>query len=1173
MSRPHIEDYLRDHVLLADGAMGTQVQDRNLSLKDYCSCENCTDILSLSRPDVIRQIHDSYFAAGADAVTTNSFGASPLTLGEFDLQEKTLQLNKLSGEIARECADTYAKDGNPRFVLGSIGPGTKLPSLDHVGYANLEKTLTTQCLGLIDGQCDALFIETVQDPLQAKAAINAARHAFKQSGTSLPIFCSVTIETTGTLLVGTDIQAAATIFEPYDDVKLIGMNCATGPQEMTPHLQTLSATWPRMISVIPNAGLPELVDGRTHYPLTPEELARWLERFVLEIGVNLIGGCCGTTPEHIGTLDAMLRRLAPQGAHRPKVKKRTPQSLEGCASLYSSVPYRQENAFFSIGERCNANGSKVFRQAQAKNDWDACSAIGSQQIADGAHALDVCTAFVGRDELKDMSELMKLLRGKMSVPLVIDSTEYPVLEKALALYGGKAIINSINFEDGTESAEKKIRLAKQFGAALIALTIDEQGMAKDRKRKLDIAQRLYDLACDKHGIPPQDLLIDPLTFTICTGNEDDRKLALETLKGIEAIRKALPQCQIILGLSNVSFGIDAAARSVLNSVFLEHALQHGMNGAILHVGAIMPLHTISEKEQKIATDLIYDKRAKDYDPLHALLAAFANKKSTRTTKKRGKQTIEDTIKQRIIDGNKVGLDDDLAAALKKYDALTIINTLLLEGMKVVGELFGSGKMQLPFVLQSAETMKRAVAFLEPHMPRSKENQHKASIVLATVRGDVHDIGKNLVDIILTNNGYKVYNLGIKQPIENILAAFSEHKADAIGMSGLLVKSTVIMRENLEEMTRHKLNVPVLLGGAALNRRYVVDSCIPSYGCGQVAYAQDAFEGLTLMNHIHERTFDTALDKQRKRVSHHRKPSAAQQETKQDTEPSKKTATKTEKDVAKTPLVRSTLAQAEVPQPPFWGARLVDKIPLKTLLPYVNRTMLYQFHWGYKKEGKTVAEFRAHAKQNLDPILFDLAKRADKEDILQPQALYGYWLCAADKDDLVLFDQNSTQECARFSLPRQKTGDNRCITDFFRPIDDSQRDCIALQLVTMGSRGAEIEQRWFKEDRYQDYLYLHGLGVEMTEALAEYIHRRIRSEWGFANEEADSIEKMLKHHYRGARYSFGYPACPNLHDQKHILKLLGADRIGVTLSSDDQLHPEQSTSALVVHHPQAGYFAI
>ena len=870
--RQSIEDYLDDHVLLADGAMGTQVQDQNLSLADYQDCENCTDILSLSRPDVVRKIHDSYFAAGADAVTTNSFGASPLTLAEFDLQDKCLQLNKVSGELARERADAYAKDGNPRFVLGSIGPGTKLPSLDHIDYAALENALTTQCVGLIQGQCDALLIETVQDPLQAKAAINGARRAFKQCGVTLPIFCSVTIETTGTLLVGTDIQAAATIFEPYEDIRLIGMNCATGPQEMAPHLQTLSDVWPRKLAIMPNAGLPELVDGQTHYPLTPEELTRWLERFVLEGGVNLIGGCCGTTPQHIRALDSMLRQHAPARAHRPKVKQRSPSALAGCASLYGAVPYRQENAFFSIGERCNANGSKLFRQAQADNDWDACAAIGSQQIADGAHALDVCTAFVGRDEHEDMTHFIKLMRGKMSVPLVIDSTEYPVLEKALALYGGKAIINSINFEDGTETAEKKIRLAKQFGGALIALTIDEEGMAKQHQRKLEIAQRLFELACNKHGIPPQDLLIDPLTFTICTGNEDDRTLALETLKGIEAIRKALPQCQIILGLSNVSFGIDAAARHVLNSVFLEHALQHGMNGAILHVGAIMPLHTIPEKEQKIATDLIYDKRKKDYDPLHALLGAFADKKTTTKTKKRSNLTIEETIKQRIIDGNKVGLDDDLNAALKKYDALTIINTLLLEGMKVVGELFGSGKMQLPFVLQSAETMKQSVAFLEPHMPRTSENQHKASIVLATVRGDVHDIGKNLVDIILTNNGYKVYNLGIKQPIENILAAATEHKADVIGMSGLLVKSTVIMRENLEEMTRQKLTVPVLLGGAALNRRYVVDTCVPSYGCGQVAYAQDAFEGLTLMKHIHEQSFATALDKQHQRVAQHHKPS-------------------------------------------------------------------------------------------------------------------------------------------------------------------------------------------------------------------------------------------------------------------------------------------------------------
>src|SRR5579859_7665348 len=798
-----ILEVLADRVLLCDGGMGALVQAMNLSVVAVLlKKKNCTDILCLSRPDVVRDIHTRYFEAGADMVETNSFGGSPLTLAEFGIPELAYEINKRAGEIAREAAEQFA-DGRQRFVVGSVGPGTKLPSLGHVDYDTLEAALKIQSDGLIAGGVDAILIETCQDPLQIKAAVNAAKLARAAAKTDTPIFVQVTIETTGTLLVGADIAAAATVIESLG-VPLMGLNCATGPQEMSEHLRWLSANWPGLISVQPNAGLPELVEGKTHYPLLPETLAVWQERFLLEEKVNLLGGCCGTTPDHIRAVDAMLKKHA-GSAVRPAPVKRDVHWVPSVASLYSSVPLRQENAFLSIGERCNANGSKKFREAQEREDWDTTVAMAREQVKEGSHTLDICTAFVGRDEIRDMTAVISRMAGSVNAPLVIDSTELPVIEAALKLYGGKPIINSINFENGEEPAVKRLELARKFGAAVIALTIDEVGMAKGVEEKVLLAHRLHDFAVHQHGLPAADLMFDPLTFTICTGNEDDRKLGLWTLDAIERIAKELPECQIILGLSNISFGLNPAARHVLNSVFLDHALKRGLTGAIVHVSKIMPLHKIPEEEVRVAEDLIFDRRREGYDPLQAFLALFENRTAAKTEKKSRPETVEERLKLRIVDGDRIGLDVDLTEAMRTYSPIDIINTLLLDGMKVVGELFGAGKMQLPFVLQSAETMKAAVAFLEPHMEKV-EGQQKGTIVLATVKGDVHDIGKNLVDIILTNNGYKVVNLGIKQPIQSILQAAIDHKADAVGMSGLLVKSTVVMRENLEEMTRQGLDV-------------------------------------------------------------------------------------------------------------------------------------------------------------------------------------------------------------------------------------------------------------------------------------------------------------------------------------------------------------------------------
>jgi 5-methyltetrahydrofolate--homocysteine methyltransferase len=1163
----HLLDYLADRVVLCDGAIGTQVQARGLDIeRDFAGHENCTEILCETRPDLVREIHHDYLAAGCDAIAaTNSFGGSPITLGEFGIAEKAFALNRRAAELAREAVTEFAQDGRTRFVLGSIGPGTRLPSLGHIAYQPLEDALAIQCAGLIAGGVDAIIIETCQDPLQIKAAVNGAKRAREDAHKDIPILVQVTVETTGTLLVGADIAAAATIIAALD-VPMIGLNCATGPREMAEHVKWLGENWPGLISVQPNAGLPELVNGYTHYPLGPDELAQWLERFVLEDGVNMIGGCCGTEARHIAALDAMLRRIG-RDRPRPVPRQRKPVWAPAVASLYGQVLLRQENAYLSIGERCNANGSRQFRRLQEQGDWDGCVEMGREQVKEGSHTLDLCTAFVGRDEVADMSEAVTRMRGAVNAPLVIDSTEYPVLEAALKLYGGKPIINSINFEDGEEPADKRLRLARRFGTAVIALTIDETGMAKEVEHKLSVARRLYDFACGKHGLPPSDLLFDPLTFTICTGNEDDRRLGLNTLEAIEQISRAMPECQIILGLSNISFGLNPPARHVLNSVFLDHALRRGLTGAIVHFSRIMPLHKIPEEEVRVAEDLIFDRRRDGYDPLQAYIALFENRAVEKSAARGRPEKLEDRLAQRIVDGDRQGLEADLDLAMETYKPLDIINNILLDGMKTVGDLFGAGKMQLPFVLQSAETMKAAVRWLEPHMERV-EGQQKGTVVLATVRGDVHDIGKNLVDIILTNNGYRVVNLGIKQPIGAILDAAVQHKADAVGMSGLLVKSTVVMRENLEEMSRQGLTLPVMLGGAALTRRYVEEDCVKAYAAGRVAYARDAFAGLGLMDKIVNHNFDAHLEEVRRHnqgrpVNQTRKLGRAA-----DAKPLRPV------DAEEIRLRRAELTRnVPVPEPPFWGARTIARVPAKAVVPYLNERMLYQFQWGYRKDGKSLAEYREWAKDELRPVLRRMLDIAIREEILVPQAAYGYWPCAAEGNDVILFDVDGGRELTRFSFPRQNKEGGLCIADFFRDVASNERDVIALQVVTMGRRASEAAREWFQANRYQDYLYLHGLSVEMAEAFAEYLHKRIRGELGFAVEEARDPEAMLAQGYRGSRYSFGYPACPNLADQKQLLALLGAEAIGITLSEEDQLDPEQSTSAIVVHHPQAKYFSV
>ena len=1163
MTRPHLLDALRDTVLLCDGGMGSRVQALTLDVeRDYWGRENCTEVLNLSRPELVREIHRGYYEAGADMVETNTFGGSPITLAEFGLEDRVREVNRVAGELAREAAETFA-DGRHRWVVGSIGPGTKLPTLGNIAYDPLEAALAEQCRGLIEGGVDAILIETCQDTLQIKAAVNGAKIARAELGTDTPIFVQVTVETTGTLLVGPDIAAAASVIGALD-VPLIGLNCATGPQEMAEHVAYLARAWPGLISCQPNAGLPELVDGQTQYPLGPSDMASWLARFIEDDGVNLIGGCCGTSTPHIAALDAMLRARA-GGRLRPPVASRTVVPVPSVTSLYTAVPLRQENAFFAIGERCNANGSKKWRELQEQGDWDGCVAVGREQATEGSHAIDVCTAFVGRDEADEMNEVVRRFTGSVNAPLMIDSTEVDVLEQALKLHGGKPILNSLNFENGDEHALERIRLARKFGAAVVAGTIDEEGMAKTAERKLAIAERLVRFCCDTHGLPRSDLMIDPLVLTVATGNEDDRKLALWTLAGIRAISERFPDVQIVLGLSNVSFGLNPAARAVVNSVFLDLAVRNGMTAAIVHASKIRPLHAIAAEEVEVATDLLLDKRREGYDPLHRLLAIFADRKLADATKRTRAETAEERLRDRIVDGDRKGLDVDLDDAMTRLPPLDIINTVLLDGMKTVGELFGAGKMQLPFVLQSAETMKAAVAHLEPHMERVA-GEERGTIVLATVKGDVHDIGKNLVDIILTNNGYRVVNLGIKVPLADMLTAAREHRAQVIGMSGLLVKSTVVMRENLEQMARDGVSLPVLLGGAALTRSYVEEDCAAAYTTGAVAYARDAFDGLRLMEEVATGGLDAFVAANRARRARPATRRRTRDETGHNAPPPL--------DRALAAARRARLAAEYVPAtPPFWGPRRIEATT-RAILPFLNERSLYQLQWGFRKQGRRIEEFLQWARGELRPVMQRMLTLCERDGILQPQAIYGYWPAAGDGDDLVLFSPDDRDhEVARFALPRQRKEDGECIADFVRDVGERERDVVGLQVVTVGQRASDVARVWFEENRYQDYLYLHGLSVEMAEAMAEYTHKRIRAELGYAGEDAREMDRLLSQEYRGSRYSFGYPACPRLEDQVPILRLLDAERIGVALSDEWQLHPEQSTSAMVVLHPRAKYFTI
>lgn len=1145
---------LNEKVIIFDGAMGTMLQGYNLTPDDFAGLDGCNEYLNITRPTIVKEIHAAYFEAGADIVETNTFGSSQVVLAEYDIGDQAYEISKKSALLAREVADDFSRRSWPRFVSGSVGPSTKLPTLGHISFDAMLDTYLPQMLGLIEGGVDLIQIETCQDILQMKCAIIAARDAMKKLGKYVPICAQVTIETMGTMLIGTEVQAALVVGETMP-IDIFGMNCATGPDMMQEHVRFLCTHSSRPISVLPNAGLPRNVGGAAVYDLTPDQLADFHEIFVRDYGVALVGGCCGTGPKHIKAIFDRVGNLAPL--------RRPPDFLSHVSSIYSSIPLDQPGSSpLLIGERTNANGSKHFKELLLKEDWEGIVEMGRKEASEGSHVLDVCTAFVGRNEVKDMSEVLGRFATQVTAPIMIDSTQLDVLEAGLKLLGGRSFINSINLEDGEEKFNKVCELAVRFGAALIALTIDEEGMAKTAERKLEVAQRMYRLCTERFGIPGDAIIYDPLTFTIASGDEDSRKAGLETLKGIKLISEQVPLARTVLGLSNISFGLKPYPRQILNSVFLNEAIKHGLDACIVHASKILPLNQIPEDVLKITLDLIYDRRSDGYDPLFAFIEKLQGAKAAATeADQEDSKPIEEVLKQRIIDGRKNGIEVQLDRALKQYKPLDIINTILLEGMKVVGDLFGSGEMQLPFVLQSAETMKKAVAYLQPFMEKVA-GPRKGCMVIATVKGDVHDIGKNLVDIILSNNGYEVVNLGIKQPLENILAAAEKHAPDVIGMSGLLVKSTVIMKENLEEMAKRGLSLPVVCGGAALNRPYVEIDLRQAYKTGPVYYGLDAFTGLHIMDELTGQVKEKKITGQVQEEDQVRRGEMRVEREARVAEKSKEYA---KSDVQ---------PAADIPKPPFWGVKYVtgDQINLAEIFPYINKTALYANQWMYRRGKTSTKDYREFLKNKVDPLFGTWCKRAIEKKWLEPKVVYGYFPCQSEKNDLIIYSADQKELC-RINFPRQIAERRLCIADFFLPKSSGQFDVVAFHVVTVGTIASEVSAELFKTDQYSDYLHFHGLSVETAEALAEYWHRRIRHELGIANQDGFTVEMLFKQTYRGSRYSFGYPACPHLEDQQHIFKLLEPEKIGVTLSSEFQLEPEQSTSAIIVHHPQANYFSI
>ncbi|MBC6473789.1 MAG: methionine synthase [Hormoscilla sp. GM102CHS1] len=1175
-------------VIVFDGAMGTNIQSQNLTAADFGGpeYEGCNEYLVHTKPEAIAKVHRDFLAAGADMIETDTFGGTSIVLAEYDLAYKAYYLNKTAAQLAKKVTAEFSTPEKPRFVAGSMGPGTKLPTLGHIDFDTLRTAYVEQAEGLYDGGADLLIIETCQDVLQIKAALNAVEEVFQKKGDRLPLMVSVTIENFGTMLVGSEIEAALTILQPYP-IDIMGLNCATGPDLMADHIKYLCEHSPFVVSCIPNAGLPENIGGHAHYKLTPMELRMALHKFVEDWGVQVIGGCCGTRPDHIQQLAEIAATLKPKARH--------PQFEPAAASIYSTQAYDQDNSFLIVGERLNASGSKKCRNMLNAEDWDGLVSLAKSQVKEGAHVLDVNVDYVGRDGQRDMHELAGRLVTNVTLPLMLDSTEWEKMEAGLKVAGGKCILNSTNYEDGEPRFFKVLELAKKYGAGVVVGTIDEDGMARTAEKKFAIAQRAYNQALE-YGLPAHEIFFDTLALPVSTGIEEDRENGKATIEAIRRIREELPGCHILLGVSNVSFGLNPAARIVLNSMFLHEVMAAGLDGAIVSASKILPLAKIEPEHQEVCRKLIYDRRTFDgdictYDPLAELTTMFAGKTAKRDRSVDENLPVEERLKQHIIDGERIGLEEQLAKALEKHPPLDIINIFLLDGMKVVGELFGSGQMQLPFVLQSAETMKAAVAYLEPFMEKDDARDNaKGTFVIATVKGDVHDIGKNLVDIILSNNGYRVINLGIKQPVDNIITAYEQHKADCIAMSGLLVKSTAFMKDNLEVFNQRGITVPVILGGAALTPKFVHQDCQNTYN-GKVIYGKDAFSDLHFMDKLMPakvagnwddiQGFLDEFDGDGNGNGKVASLPVPKEESKGDVSP-------VEIDTQRSEAVAVDI---ERPTPPFWGTKVLqpEDISLEEVFWYLDLQALMAGQWQFRKpKEQSREEYDEFLQEKVYPILSEWKQRIIDQNLLHPQAVYGYFPCLAEGNSLLVYDPQAViegqyiasdaQPIQTFEFPRQKSLRRLCIADFFLPkelaVENGKMrvDVWPMHAVTVGEVATEFAQKLFAEDLYTDYLYFHGMAVQTAEAIAEWLHGKIRCELGFGSEEPDNIREMLQQHYQGSRYSFGYPACPNMQDQYKQLDLLASDRIGLYMDASEQLYPEQSTTAIVTYHPVAKYFS-
>ncbi len=1160
---------VKERVVVYDGAMGTNIHKRNPTLDDYWGRENCNEVLVLSRPDIIRDIHADFFRVGCDVVETDTFQGSRVALAEFDLADRVREINVKGAQLAKEVAKQFSTNDRPRFVAGSMGPTTKLPSLGHVGFDAMVEAYEEQALALIEGGVDILLIETAQDLLQVKIATIGAVEAMRKAGKRLPLQVQVTLQDEkGAMLLGTEVGAALTTLEPFD-IDVIGLNCATGPKEMNDSVRYLGLNSTKHVSVLPNAGLPENVGGHPVYRLSPQDLAEYHKHFVKDYGVRIVGGCCGTTPEHLKAVVDAVSGVEPA--------KRDVKRVGSASSAYTSVPLDLEPKPLIVAEEMNTTTRvEHFRKLVQAKKYDDILALAKKLVNEGSHMLDLCCAIVGEDEKGYITSILEKIATRVPAPILVDSTEADVVEEALKRIPGRAIINSINLEDGEKRTSKVLPMAKRYGAAVIALTIDEDGMALTADKKVAIAHRIYDLATKKYGLDGTDLIFDALTLPISTGQEEYRTAGMETLKAVERIKKELPSVKTILGVSNISFGLDAYPRRVLNSVFMHEAVDHGLDMAIVNYTKIYPLYKIPQKEVELARKLIHRDENSDGDPLQKYMAHFAGMKgkpAASTTAHVDTLSVEDKLKFAIINGEKsVGdgaqkksLEDLLEEALANYSALELINTVLLDGMKTVGDLFGARKMQLPSVLDSAGVMKAAVAYLEPKMEK-KAGSQKGTIVLATVKGDVHDIGKNLVDIILSNNGFRVVNLGIKQPGDSIIRAAQEHQADAIGLSGLLVKSTLEMKYVIQDLERQKLEFPVICGGAALTRKYVEDDLRREYAHA-VFYADDAFAGLHIMEDLatEDGARQTRLTEGRT-VKEYAKAAAVDEET--------------------GPVFAERSAVVtdapNIPVPPFWGVRVRKDYDLRELFHYINETALFKNQWQLKTASQ--ADYLRLVEEKFRPILHKLEGEVADSGLFEPAVVYGYFPAQADGNDVVVYSVPSTQysvpsekhggELMRFTFPRQREGRRLCISDFFAPKASGKMDVIGLSLVTIGHKASIETQRLFEGGEYTKYLYLHGLSVETAEALAEFHHKKMRKELDIAGEDAAEIRDLFHQKYRGSRYSFGYPACPNLEDQTKLFALLKPEEnVGVRLTSGFLLEPEQSTSAIVVHHPGAKYFVV